>query len=153
VFNAVTMTMFGGSQLKDQVLTTGADFTAPRRPDGYQPHPVSQVLAARVVVVCRAGRALPRRCRWFAAPVVVRCLAGRALPRELLLEDPVRGLWEQPTRQSRTGAARPSTRVANHHHPRGTGPYGEVVWVSGYQSYLEKRANDLLALIDLCGSL
>ena len=30
VFNAVTMTMFGGSQLKDQVLTTGSDFTAPK---------------------------------------------------------------------------------------------------------------------------
>jgi PTS system N-acetylglucosamine-specific IIC component len=30
VFNAVTMTMFAGSQLKDQVLTSAADFTAPR---------------------------------------------------------------------------------------------------------------------------
>src|SRR6266487_3250196 len=43
------------------------------------------------------------------------CLVGRALPRELPLEDPVWGLWEQPTRQSATGAAKARD-------PRGKGP-------------------------------
>jgi PTS system N-acetylglucosamine-specific IIC component len=40
VFNAVTMTMFAGSSLKSQVLTTAADFTAPKGPKSLFEQPL-----------------------------------------------------------------------------------------------------------------
>jgi N-acetylglucosamine PTS system EIICBA or EIICB component len=40
VFNAVTMTMFAGSSLKGQVLTTAADFTAPKGPKALFEQPL-----------------------------------------------------------------------------------------------------------------
>jgi N-acetylglucosamine PTS system EIICBA or EIICB component len=40
VFNAVTMTMFAGSSLKGQVLTTAADFSAPKGPKALFEQPL-----------------------------------------------------------------------------------------------------------------
>src|SRR5919197_2263057 len=79
---------------------------------------------------------LPRGWWCFAGRVVVPCRVGAALPRELLLDDPVWGLWGHPRRQSATHAA----TLVNPRRNAGPGTRGTALF--RFQAAAAHRAVD-----------